>query len=300
MSPIGAPHQRKVLTPEETVAVIQQELRARGFRSVEVDGVAGASTLGALRRFEQLHGFLPSKATAGALQALRGDAIPAKLPPPPPCGDSHGHVHVAAPSTAAAPPAAPSPAPPSAPSGPSTPRRPPAKRRRSHAGGSALRARDLVTARRLILKAAKWMVAHKDEVTYTESLSLRWSAIDERRRIARGQYLQYGDCSSTVTWMLWNAFTHRNPDFPDVVNGEEWRAGFTGTIAAHGTLVPSLSQVRVGDLILYGSPPSYEHVTIAVGRGLCFSHGSMAGPFILPICDPSLMQLRLGPVRRFL
>jgi cell wall-associated NlpC family hydrolase len=38
---------------------------------------------------------------------------------------------------------------------------------------------------------------------------------------------------------------------------------------------------KVGDSVLYGPRPTFEHVATYIGGGLVFSHGSEAGPFKL-------------------
>lgn len=309
-------HPKSPMTQVQTVAVIQQLLRAHGF-SVPVDGDAGADTLAALHRFQRTHGYLESGPDAAAVRALRGLVAPSKPPTPVASGDSHGHVHLPPAHASVAPPAQASVAPP-APAlttsrsaaerqrprpGRSRSRTPTEHGARSvepQQGPSELTAQEVAEARHIIVEGARWMADHSDEVNYTE-LGLRWSAINEDRRIAAGQYLQYGDCSSTATWLLWNGLTHRNRDFPDIVNGAQWRYGWTGTIARHGKPVPSLRQLDVGDLILYGSGWPYRHVTVALGDGKCFSHGTQAGPFIIDVLATTTMPgYALGPMLRFL
>lgn len=76
----------------------------------------------------------------------------------------------------------------------------------------------------------------------------------------------------------------------DTVNGESWRAGFTGTLLEHGREVGTPAP---GDLALYGSGFPGEHVAIYTGGGLVVSHGSEAGPLLLPLHYRSdLMQIR--------
>ena len=301
-------HPKSPMTQVQTVAVIQQLLRAHGF-SVPVDGDAGEATRAALHRFQRTHGYLESGPDAAAVQALRGVVAPSEPPAPVASGDSHGHVHLPPAHASVAPPA-----PALAPSRPLAERQRPrpdrsrsrtpterrARRVESQRGPSELTAQEVAEARHIIIEGARWMEDHADAVNYTE-LGLRWSAINEDRRIADGQYLQYGDCSSTATWLLWNGLTHRNRDFPDIVNGAQWRYGWTGTIARHGRRVPSLRQLDVGDLILYGTGYPYRHVTVALGDGKCFSHGTQAGPFIMDVLAVTTMPgFPLGPMLRFL
>ncbi|MEO6501136.1 MAG: NlpC/P60 family protein [Jatrophihabitantaceae bacterium] len=68
----------------------------------------------------------------------------------------------------------------------------------------------------------------------------------------------------------------------DVVNGQRWAAGYTGTMLQHGRAVPA-SSAQVGDLVIYGSGAPGQHVAVCLGNGLVFSHGSEAGPFKLAL-----------------
>lgn len=62
----------------------------------------------------------------------------------------------------------------------------------------------------------------------------------------------------------------------DVVNGQSWRAGFTGTQLSNGISVSARSMLP-GDLVIYRG-----HVAIYVGNGKVVSHGSEAGPVLVP------------------
>jgi len=76
-----------------------------------------------------------------------------------------------------------------------------------------------------------------------------------------------GDCSSYATWIYWVAIGG-----PDVVNGEHWQGGYTGTMLDHGKSVPCPGQE--GDLIIYGAKGSTgAHVAINVGGGYTIGHG---------------------------
>lgn len=137
-------------------------------------------------------------------------------------------------------------------------------------------------ARRRILTAAELMLSHTGAIHYSQG-SDRWEGIRGKLVAPHGQYPKHCDCSSTATWMLWQAL-HNTFGVRDIVNGENWQAGYTGTMAAHGEHIhPRVGELRVGDCLLYGPAPTYEHVTVYIGGGYCFSHGSEAGPFKLPI-----------------
>lgn len=136
-------------------------------------------------------------------------------------------------------------------------------------------------ARRIILRGVELLMAAPTLVHYTQG-PLRWSAIDRKLRVVDGECLHNGDCSSTATWLLWNALTHVGVS-KDIVNAQAWKAGYTGTMAAHGKRVVDLRNAKVGDAVLYGPAPTFEHVAVYIGGGRVFSHGSEAGPFILGV-----------------
>lgn len=132
--------------------------------------------------------------------------------------------------------------------------------------------------RRLIRKYALLGHAHAPSIHYTQG-ERRWDYIRLHRRGFRGQYPNYADCSAYATGLLWDALLRYKA--ADVVNGERWLGGYTGTMADHGRRVRG--RRKVGDLVLYGAGPSYEHVAVYIGQGQVFSHGSEAGPYILPV-----------------
>jgi hypothetical protein len=136
--------------------------------------------------------------------------------------------------------------------------------------------------RRIIVRGCELMLAHPGDVHYTQGPD-RWEAIAKNTRITRGQYLRRGDCSSTATWLHYNAHVLHFPTNPggDILNGAHWAFGWTGTLAQHGKRVMHDENIQVGDLILYGPGPSYEHVAVALGGRMVFSHGSEGGPYKL-------------------
>lgn len=315
------PREHHVVTRQEATAIVQQLLRAHGHRTVPVDGEHGTATAEALLHFQQHHG-LPatgqlSRDTVIALRRRpRGmaapphhddpapphhDAAPAHHddPPPPHHDAAPTHHDPAPPHHDSPPPHRPTPAPHPHPAPSPSPHhhahRVPASpaRHRGGVGSFALTAHQRQVAREIVAKGCALLLAHRAQVHYSEGPN-RWQGIDRKLRIAKGQFLTEGDCSSTATWLLWNAFTHFHPDMPDVVNGEHWRAGTTWTMQAHGTLVRNPSQVMVGDLILYAPVPKFPfaHVSVALGGGQCFSHGSEAGPFKLPAAYRPIQMVR--------
>jgi cell wall-associated NlpC family hydrolase len=134
-----------------------------------------------------------------------------------------------------------------------------------------------------VLHAAELMLRHPASVHYTQGGD-RWSAIRDELLPWKGEYLRRGDCSSTATWMLWLGLGHHF-GLPDHVNGQLWRAGYTGTLVNHGKGVAHDENLKVGDLVFYGDQGAGvpEHVAVYTGGGYVFSHGSDAGPFKLAL-----------------
>lgn len=143
--------------------------------------------------------------------------------------------------------------------------------------GDRLDASDRIHARRIALAAFRLAYRHRDVVHYTLGAS-RWQGIAERRRYADGRFPNWADCSSMYTWAMWNALTSvAGKHFPDVVNGADWRAGYTGTMLAHGERVDNR---QPGDAIFYGNGWPGKHVVmVAEDTDMVWSHGSEAGPF---------------------
>lgn len=146
---------------------------------------------------------------------------------------------------------------------------------------SGLSAAHRAKARQLTGQAARVGLDHAPELHYTQGAS-RWQGIDLRRKAWKGQYPTYADCSSFATWCLWNGLSHYG--VRDTVNGLFWKAGYTGTMLAHGKVVVHEENILVGDLALYGIPGTTgKHVAICIGGGKVISHGSEGGPYLLPI-----------------
>jgi hypothetical protein len=129
----------------------------------------------------------------------------------------------------------------------------------------------------LTLQAAVLGYHHAPAISYTQG-DLRWQGIDRRRDASRGEYPNYADCSAYATWCYWNGL-HLHTGHSDIVNGEHWQAGYTGTMLEHGRHV---SRPIPGDAVIYGTSWPGEHVALYTGAGLVVSHGSEAGPFLLP------------------
>jgi NlpC/P60 family len=136
-------------------------------------------------------------------------------------------------------------------------------------------------ARKLIVASARNMMRHTGEIHYSQQPN-RWEGINKKLTVTKGQYPSHSDCSSSSTWMLWDAI-HRTYGVRDLVNGQNWQAGYTGTMYTRGKGVVHDKNLKVGDCIFYGNQgggiPS--HVAIYIGGGRVFSHGSEGGPYIL-------------------
>lgn len=126
------------------------------------------------------------------------------------------------------------------------------------------------------LQAAVLGLHHAPAIHYTQG-EARWQGIDRHRDASRGQFPNWADCSAFVTWCYWNGLYLRG-HHSDIVNGQGWRAGYTGTLLQHGR---AESSPIPGDAIIYG-PGTGEHTALYTGGGLVVSHGSEAGPMLIP------------------
>lgn len=131
--------------------------------------------------------------------------------------------------------------------------------------------RDVVI--REALQAFDLAYRHKGAVHYTMG-GQRWQGIARGLKASKGQYPSQADCSSMFTWCYWQELG----DGPDVVNGQSWDAGYTGTLLTHGERIRT---PEPGCAVLYGRGWPGVHVAMYKGDGLCYSHGSEAGPFLI-------------------
>lgn len=139
---------------------------------------------------------------------------------------------------------------------------------------------------------------------YTEG-SERWDGIAHHLDASKGQFPHYADCSSFVTWCLWNGL-HLGYGVRDTVNGADWESGFTGTMLTHGKQVQHLANVQRADYVIYGDGGDGKHTALVVGLAkgvagvpdgkiMVISNGSEAGPYYLPYdYRPDIMQIRRG------
>jgi cell wall-associated NlpC family hydrolase len=136
-------------------------------------------------------------------------------------------------------------------------------------------------ARKLVAENCRRMVANKNSIHYTQSAA-RWEGIRLYKSAVRDTYPKHADCSSTHTWLMWDAM-HRPYGVRDLVNRLNWKAGYTGTMYKRGKAVEHDENLKIGDAIFYGDQGGGipEHVATYVGGGKVFSHGSEGGPYIL-------------------
>lgn len=133
-------------------------------------------------------------------------------------------------------------------------------------------------ARKRIVAAAYVMLNHSGACNYTQG-SRRWEGIALHKRAYKGEFPAYSDCSSSSTWQVWDAT--RRYDLPDIVNGTNWTAGYTGTMQNHGARVTGAK--LPGDMVFYGDQGGgiAQHVATYVGNGKVISHGG-PGSHLLP------------------
>jgi hypothetical protein len=155
---------------------------------------------------------------------------------------------------------------------------------------SGLKDRKRVQCRDRVVQAAKIGLAHKGDIVYTQGPK-RWDGIKNKRNAAVGQFPRHADCSSFVTWCLWNGLFLAY-GLSDNVNDQKWQAGFTGTMRSLGRKLGADEDPIRGDLVFYDPP----HVAIVVSRmdgvPMVISHGSPGGPRRLRFNYRSPVQVR--------
>jgi hypothetical protein len=132
---------------------------------------------------------------------------------------------------------------------------------------------------RTLVADANYLIAHASLVRYSQTR--RMDIVRLHLRLPPLNRVIFEDCSSSTTGLYWLA------DLPDP-NGRGYDGyGYTGTQSAHGRIVWRLGQplslLRPGDLIFYGGGWPHHHVTMYLGNGRVFSHGTDTGPFNLPV-----------------
>lgn len=164
-------------------------------------------------------------------------------------------------------------------------------RRRLFGSVSGLSPAHVHKAVNMTLQAAVLALHHAPAIHYTQGAE-RWQGIDRGLKAWRGEYPTEADCSAFATWCLWNGLDHFHHS--DTVNGQRWRAGFTGTLLQHGRRVRS---PRPADLIIYGRSWPGDHTAVYTGGGLVVSHGTEAGPNLVRW---NQMGIPVLSVRRYL
>jgi hypothetical protein len=139
---------------------------------------------------------------------------------------------------------------------------------------SGLNATQRKHVRNAVAHAANLAYKKRSAIHYTQG-PRRWSGIANRLIAIKGKFPPYADCSAFATWTLWNGL-YLLYKLPDIVNGERWRAGYTGTLKMHGKTIKNEKNILVGDLALYP-----RHVEVCIGGGKAISHGSEAGPSLV-------------------
>ena len=140
--------------------------------------------------------------------------------------------------------------------------------------GQRLRARERATQAALLGRdnAAKIHYSQKPK---------RWEGIKNRLNARRGKFPKNADCSSFVSWCLFNGL-ELGFSTGDVVNGAGWTGGYTGTMRSNGLRVEHEANLLRGDCVHYGDGET-AHVTIVVGKvggvPMVVSHGSEGGPY---------------------
>merc|ERR1740121_332053 len=110
-----------------------------------------------------------------------------------------------------------------------------------------------------LMKAACALYDHRANEHYTQG-SKRWNGITNKK--VPPQAPDYSDCSSAASWVYWTVFGQGT----DYLNGQNWKAGYTGTMTSHGVSI-SLKDAHHGDLVFYGGSKSVpEHVAIYAGK----------------------------------
>ncbi len=176
-----------------------------------------------------------------------------------------------------------------------------AKCRARVAAARRVLARRTTTVTDRLIRAASLAMDNEPLVRYTMDRPLeltaqggqarRWDGIRLGLRSKNGQFPRFADCSSFVTWCYWDALGGPNAG-PDIINGQSWSGGFTGTQTAHGRQVP-IAEARAGDLAFYDRGGTIGHVALVVAPGRVISHGSERGPVPQAInADKTLKQVR--------
>lgn len=139
-----------------------------------------------------------------------------------------------------------------------------------------VRVRTAAQVRQADLMAGAMVLYNRRSVVHYTQGPARMGIVRHRLSLAQLRTYPwfYEDCSSSVTGL------YRVAGLADP-NGFGFNGlGFTGTLAAHGAWYQVSSSLPKGALVLYGWSFPYHHVTMVVGPGRVWSHGSEAGPLL--------------------
>lgn len=139
---------------------------------------------------------------------------------------------------------------------------------------SGLSAKHRERVRAVGMQAISLCVRHSSELQYTQGPS-RWQGIASKLFASIGLFPKFSDCSSWATWVLYQGL--RLYKVRDLINGQRWLAGYTGTMLQHGKVVHHEHNLKRLDLVIYNG-----HVAVYIGGGKVASHGSR-GVHILPV-----------------
>lgn len=137
-------------------------------------------------------------------------------------------------------------------------------------------------------------VHQRTSIHYTQQPP-RWSGFNPHLLIGARHQPDFADCSAYVTWCIGSARKLvRGKLGQDVLNGQEWKAGYTGTLINHGNRhsagvkywYPGRTLVFYDNRhdpsrIAERRPIVVSHVAMYVGHGMVVSFGSDVGPLHL-------------------
>jgi hypothetical protein len=151
---------------------------------------------------------------------------------------------------------------------------------------SGLNGREKIKARSLTAHAMDLGLKRAPAIHYTQN-GRRWDGIRLLLKAWKGKFPHYADCSAFVTWCLWNGLDHYS--IGDIVNGQKWAGGYTGTLLEHGFEIHKWRHCRRGDVVIYGNGGTGKHTAIVrrlhpiTRKPYVVSHGSESAPYYLPI-----------------
>ena len=151
------------------------------------------------------------------------------------------------------------------------------KKKAPPSGGSIEVAVSVAEFRQRAQQAGRFALNHSGR-RYSQG-SDRWNPIESGASPVTGKMWTVGDCSSVGTWVVWHGVRRTGPD---IVNGQRWNGGYTGTQIEFGRRITTGMYVP-GDLAFYGSG-TMAHVVFCVEPGTAAtavwgSHGSAGGPY---------------------